>query len=285
MSSQLKYDFSITRAALRGVFDIEGSTREVRNYFGMGNRTATSNSDDFFEADRAFIGANLGVAPTLPDGWSFSVGPVFRFSTPVDEEATFLAIERPYGFDDFSQAGLVGGLTWDSRDEPALASRGGLLEIEGRYYPSILDVAEPYVGIRGSASINLGLGGPVLSLKARAEKVWGTYPYFDGARIGGGSSLRGFTSDRFVGDASILTSAQLRLPVTDFYILLPGTLGIHGLVDAGRVYLEGETSDKWHVAAGGGIWISVFEPKYTLGLTVARGEDRTKFYLSMGAGF
>ena len=179
----------------------------------------------------------------------------------------------------------MGGLTWDSRDEPALPARGGLLALEGRYYPAIMDVSEPYGGVRGSASINIRLGGPVLSLKARAEKVWGTYPYFDGTRLGGATSLRGFTLDRFVGDASILTSAQLRLPVTDFFVLLPGTLGIHGLIDAGRVYLEGEETDKWHVAVGGGVWLSVFEPKYTLGLTVAQSEDRVGFYLSMGAGY
>ena len=287
MSGQLKYDFSIRRAGLRGILDIEGSTREVRRYFGTGNRTESSDEDEFFRADRAFIGVNLGIEPSLPEGWSFSVAPVFRFSTPVDEEVTFIEAERPrpYGFDDFSQAGLVGGLTWDSRDEPALPSRGGLLELEGRYYPSILDVDEPYGGIRGSASINIKLGRPVLSLKARAEKVWGAYPYFDGARLGGASSLRGFSSDRFVGDASILTSAQLRLPVTDFFVLIPGTLGIHGLVDAGRVYLEGETTDKWHVAPGGGLWISVFEPKYTLGLTVAQSDDGTGFYLSLGSGY
>ena len=148
VSGQLEYDFSIRRAALRGIFDIEGSTREVRRYFGVGNLTESSDADEFFRADRAYIGANLGIEPTLPEGWWFSVAPVFRFSTPVDEEATFLAAERPrpYGFDDFSQAGLVGGLTWDSRDEPAFPTRGGLLEIEGRYYPSILDVDEPYGG-------------------------------------------------------------------------------------------------------------------------------------------
>ena len=102
VSGQLKYDSSIRRGWLRGILDIEGSTREVRRYFGMGNRTEMFDDDDFFRADRAFIGANLEIEPSLPEGWSFSVAPVFRFSTPVDEEGT-LAAEGPlYGFDNFS---------------------------------------------------------------------------------------------------------------------------------------------------------------------------------------
>ena len=69
VGGQLKYDFSIRRAGLRGILDIEGSTREVRRYFGTGNRTEKSDEDEFFRADRAFIGVNLGIEPTLPEGW------------------------------------------------------------------------------------------------------------------------------------------------------------------------------------------------------------------------
>jgi hypothetical protein len=40
--------------------------------------------------------------------------------------------------------------------------------------------------------------------------------------------------------------------------LYNGKLGIFGLYDIGRVWLKGETSDKWHSGYGGGIIISPF---------------------------
>jgi len=62
-------------------------------------------------------------------------------------------------------------------------------------------------------------------------------------------------------------------------------VGIFGLGDVGRVFLAGESSDKWHGAAGGGIWIAYLDRAYTFSLALASGEERTGLYAQAGFGF
>jgi hypothetical protein len=51
------------------------------------------------------------------------------------------------------------------------------------------------------------------------------------------------------------------------------------------VFLEGESSDKWHSAFGGGLWLAYLDPANTISAAVAAGEERTGFYLQAGFGF
>ena len=65
----------------------------------------------------------------------------------------------------------------------------------------------------------------------------------------------------------------------------PADFGVFGLGDVGRVYLDGESSDKWHAAAGGGIWASFLDRANTVSLAVASSSVRTALYFSVGFGF
>ncbi|HJU64100.1 MAG TPA: hypothetical protein VJ596_00425, partial [Gemmatimonadaceae bacterium] len=66
------------------------------------------------------------------------------------------------------------------------------------------------------------------------------------------------------------------------FLVLPGELGVFGLVDAGRVYAEGERSNEWHTGIGGGIWVAPLERKHTVSLAVVHSEERTGVYLRSG---
>jgi len=54
------------------------------------------------------------------------------------------------------------------------------------------------------------------------------------------------------------------------------------IADGGRVYLEGESSDKWHRGFGGGIWLAWLGRPNTLSAAVARSPGRTGFYIRAG---
>ncbi|MND09110.1 hypothetical protein D3C83_322010 [compost metagenome] len=58
-----------------------------------------------------------------------------------------------------------------------------------------------------------------------------------------------------------------------------------GLADAGRVYLEGESSDKWHAGFGGGIWFAWLGGAKVASLAVARGSERTTLSVRVGTAF
>jgi hypothetical protein len=55
-------------------------------------------------------------------------------------------------------------------------------------------------------------------------------------------------------------SAELRVPVAQFPLVLPLDVGLLGFTDAGRVYVDGESPGGWHTARGGGFWVGVIHP-------------------------
>jgi len=61
---------------------------------------------------------------------------------------------------------------------------------------------------------------PTLALRVAGKKVWGTYPFYEAAYIGGATTVRGFVEHRFAGDAALYGNAELRLSVAKFYLLV-----------------------------------------------------------------
>ncbi len=97
--------------------------------------------------------------------------------------------------------------------------------------------------------------------------------------------------NRFAGDAAAYGNAELRLDVAPIFLVLPGRFGIFGIGDIGRVWLEGQSSDWWHPAVGGGIWMSFMTEAYTASIGVTRSEvgtslrQRTGVYAQAGFAF
>jgi hemolysin activation/secretion protein len=117
------------------------------------------------------------------------------------------------------------------------------------------------------------------------KRALGAYPFHEAAFLGGAESLRGFSSQRFAGDASALGTAELRLFLGRYFLVLPGEYGVFALADAGRVWLEGERSRRWHAAYGGGLWFAYLRRDHTVTVAAARSDEKTGLYLSMGFSF
>ena len=104
----------------------------------------------------------------------------------------------------------------------------------------------------------------------------GKTPFFEAADLGGRESFRGLTTRRFTGDAAVYGNVEVRLP-------LAGSWGVVGLADIGRVYLEGEESNRWHLGVGGGIWLS--SSGHLVTATLASGGEPIRFYVHTGFHF
>ena len=123
---------------------------------------------------------------------------------------------------------------------------------------------------------------PTLALRVGGDKLWGDYPFYEAAFVGGASTVRGWREQRFGGDASAYGNAELRFFLTRFFFPLPGDLGAFGLADGGRVFRTGEQSDVWHSALGGGLWASFLGRTNTLSVSYARGREGGGFYFRSG---
>src|SRR6266581_2742595 len=122
-----------------------------------------------------------------------------------------------------------------------------------------------------------------VALRAGGAHVSGTVPFHEVVYIGGETTVRGYPEQRFAGTSGAYANAELRLLVAQPSI---GDLGIFGLADAGRVWIAGESSDRWHAAAGGGVWFAwQHRRSNTVTIAVARSPERTAVYVRAGFMF
>lgn len=289
-------DFRFENSETRAGLTARASGIEILRFYGFGNETAAAGPDDFYKVKQQQLLLAPSFSFLLAPSLRFSVGPVLKYATTNRDEARFVnAVEpRLYGTEDFGQVGGQGVLHLDTRDRKAAASRGAFVEAVGTYYPEVWGLKKAFGEVHGDASAYLTAGGylqPTLALRAGGKRVFGTYPFHEAAFIGGGTlsggdaTVRGLRAQRYAGDASLYGNAELRFFLTKFFLVLPGEMGLFGLADGGRVYLEDETSDKWHTAYGGGLWFAYLNRSYTVTISVARSEQRTGLYVRAGFVF
>ena len=237
------------------------SQLEVIQFRGFGN-DIPEDDDEFFDVRQKQWSFRPALGYSFAKGSDISLGPVVRYTTTDSTRSGFLALTEPYGFDTFGQVGAQLALLFDSRIEPDSSKPRFIVELTGSAYPATWDVAEAYEAIEGVAVGYVTIPfatKPVIALRGGGKKLYGDFPYFDAAFLGGGSSFRTEHRQRFAGDASVFGSAELRVPLFSFPFVFPMNVGVLGFYDAGRVYLDGESPGGWHTAAGGGVWIGAVD--------------------------
>ena len=290
-SYRLDYRGDYHRENSRTSFDLllRASGIDVISFHGFGNETPAPGSNTFYRITQDAFAAAPAVSFALTGQTTLQVGPFLRYSSTDNRPNRFLATLGPvYGAGKFGELGGGLDLRFDSRDRTNAPTRGAALEIGGKIFPAIWDVDSVFGEVHGEATTYLGFSAPldpVLAFRVGGKKLWGRYPFFESAFIGGASTVRLGRVNRYAGDASAYGSAELRLALARITLVLPARLGIFGLADVGRVFLAGESSDRWHGAAGGGVSLAYLDRAYTFSLAVASGEERTALYLQAGYGF
>jgi outer membrane protein assembly factor BamA len=188
---------------------------------------------------------------------------VARYSKTKDNAGRFIAPLRDtlLGGRDFGQLGGRLRIDLDTRDRPVYPRHGFRLGVAGEVEPGIWDVPRTYgsgeVTAEAFASAASLPGKPTLAVRGGSRRVWGDYPFFESAFLGGASTLPGYHTNRFAGDASVYGGAELRLTVGHTSLAIPAVWGVYGNVGAGRVYLDGNSPGGWHSGGGGGVWLAL----------------------------
>jgi len=281
-------------------FHTDYSGLEVLRFTGFGNETEVGEIGEFFDVDHR----KFEFAPGLEWTWSYEgreeaeifrpafrlgIGPVVKYSdTPAEDNTEHLIgmlDPAPIGLGSFGQ---FGGRLWfeiDQRNSAAYPTSGFRLKTEASVYPAIWDAEEAFGEVHGTLSVYLTPGSsrraPTLALRVGGKNVFGSeFPFFEAAFLGGSANLRGYYSQRYAGDAAAFGTAEIRLPLAQFQMVLPAEFGVTGAADVGRVFFDGdpEGADDWHSAFGGGIWFSFLNRAQTLSFNVMQGDDLTGFY-------
>ena len=103
--------------------------------------------------------------------------------------------------------------------------------------------------------------------------------------LGGKNSLRGYDRERFAGNSLIFFQSELRNYLFNFDLIIPFNFGISFSAETGRVFIEGDMSQKWHPAYGFGIFATSFEDTAGFSFTTIFSEESTQFYLRTKMGF
>jgi hypothetical protein len=99
------------------------------------------------------------------------------------------------------------------------------------------------------------------------------------------NNLRGFHSIRFTGKTMLYHNVELRVKLFDFNsYLFPGSIGIIGFNDVGRVWVPGESSNKWHDGYGGGLYIIPAE-LVLIQAVIGHSIEGTQPYITFGFRF
>ena len=272
-------------------FDLlaRASGLDVVRFHGFGNETVATGPAEFFRVNQIDYLLAPSIAFPLARHFDLSAGPRLHYSRTDFDQNRFVTLTRPYGSGNFASMSVGADLSFDTRNRSNAATHGVLMTGGGSYSPKALDLVSDFGEVHGVASTYFTADSfplqPTLALRAGGKKIWGAFPFQESAFLGGVSTVRLGRENRYAGDAVVYAGAELRLFLTKFFLLLPGDFGIFGLGDVGRVYSEGESSDRWHGAAGGGVWFAFLGRANTLSMAVARGEERTGFYLRAGFGF
>ena len=275
-------DRRIESSQLHYLLDAEMSQLEIVEFRGFGN-TVEDSDDAFFDVSQTQWMFRPAVGFAISREGDLSLGPIFKYVTTDSVPDTFIAEEVPLGFPRFGQAGLQLRAQEDTRDSES--TRGFTLLATASYYPALLDVSEPFGEVSALATTYLTipiLTRPTIALRGGAKRVFGDAPYFESAFVGGRRSLRTMHRQRFAGDAALHGTTELRLPIARFNWFLPWNIGAIGFMEAGRVYVDGESPGTWHSAQGVGGWIGLLSPKYSIQILHTNRPERR---LIIGTGF
>ena len=283
---------------------------DIINFYGFGNESTFDKS--LYDEDDFEIRQQLTwIRPTL----LFPANSDSQFRAGL--EATFVDLEvdpgsrleamSPYGIDEDFTGSFIAGFRYDSRDcgrkvllsptkqlgrfardrNPCgtAAMSGTVLDVEGAYYPKFFGNSNAFGKVRAEGTAYLPLPSlpySRLALRAGGEKIWGDFPFYEAAYLGGSKSLRGYDKQRFAGDASLYANSEIRLYLGTFNFLVPVMFGPLAFVETGRVFYNGENSGKWHTGYGGGLWFGFIEPRYALSVAVGRGVDSARLTDDIG---
>lgn len=256
----------------------------VNNFFGLGNETDYDKDIEltYYRTRYQSYLAN----PAL----SFQVGSKAHFI--VGARAWNVEIEENAGrfVTDFGNNGLnpdiieghrtyIGsnlGFHFDTRDNQVFAKRGVTFNTQLIYDNGVSGNARN--SARWTSDLTFrwildGLGRTSMATRVGYSKSFGDFEFYQASYLDGFNTLRGYRRYRFAGESSFYHQLDLRVDLFEWRnYFLPARVGLLLFNDIGRVWVEGEDSNKLHHGFGGGVYLTPFG-QFAVNILVAKSEE------------
>lgn len=265
MFANIKDDWNLH---VGGQFTSENFTN---NFFGLGNETENRDDDldlDYNRVKTSIYMAKAGILKKGNFGSDYGFRTVFEAIEIDPTENRFITEFAPTTESEFYDRRIFGAIeaefNYESFDTKLNPTRGMTFLLNLGVKTEFEDTKNTY----GYINSNLGFHNAishdrklVLKTDVRTQfRIGDDLIFYQAANIGGRNGLRGYRTERFTGRNSLVGSTDLRYSFNQFKTsTLPLQIGIFGGFDIGRVWIEDDSSDKWHNDYGGGFWITAAE--------------------------
>lgn len=272
----------------------------VNNFFGIGNETvflqdqAIGPEDDdpidFYRVRVKKLEVDLGFTKKLGPKGRFFVGAGYRSVRVEETPNRFISQELlpNQNFERRAFGKLRTGLAVDSRDSKVLPQRGTVASLQIERFEAYDQISTSFTRFSAEWAFFFAARLPsrlVIGNRVGMEHNSSPVTFINANTLGGRSNLRGFRRTRFHGETSFYHNLDLRLKLFSFRsYIFPGQFGILAFHDAGRVWVAGEESDKFHTGKGFGIWISPLNTA-VVSLNYGFGEDENQLTFNLGFFF
>lgn len=266
-------------------------------FFGIGNNTQFVNAGDkdahYYRNVYNYLNADVRLKHTYGN-WIATAGVAGQYYNG-DKDGNVGRYLNDYKaahpaenvFAGQGNVGLVAGFSFDTRDKGSITPhRGVYWNTNFTAMKALNPNARDYGQVQSEFSFLLNPDRDsvlVFANRIGGGTTLGNASFYQQLKLGGSQNLRGYYTWRFTGKTMLYNNFEVRLKLADFAsYLLPGTLGIIGFDDVGRVWIPGEQSNTWHNGVGGGFY---FEPAQLISVQGVVGFSKEGVYPYVSAGF
>jgi hypothetical protein len=297
-----KYDGEFNKAFGNSDLLLHADVRapiNVTNFFGLGNNT-TFNKDlgiNYYRARYNVTNASVLFRRQLQSWMRITGGPSFQmFKLPQEEnKGRFVNDLAVNGLDPANLykvktfVGAEANLDINSKNSQVVPTRGFVLDASVRKLYGITGNTNDLLQVHADMSIFASFVTQpkyVIATRFGYYRNFGSFEFQQANYLSGTENLRGYRKNRFAGRTMFFNNSELRIKLSDFNTyLFPGSIGILLFNDVGRVWVDNESSNKWHDGYGGGIWISPIQRFVVTVIAAHSEEEKILPYVTFGFQF
>jgi hypothetical protein len=269
------------------------------NFFGLGNETPLNkqprNYRRFYRTRYDTYQFDPALRWTVGNNSTISAGPSLQLYRMDQSDNIGRLISNPSligSYDSLTVSkpkthlGFTINFNSNQRNAGILPTKGYYINVTLQGYNGLNDYSKSFLQIRPEFTFYQKLnsnGTIVLSDRVGGGVSFGKPAFYQSMFLGGQGNLLGYLQNRFAGKHMLFNNLQGRVKLFNIAsYILPGQLGLSGFYDTGRVWAEGEDSNKWHQGVGGGVY---FAPAGLTILQVMAGHSDEGWYPYISLNF
>ncbi|MGK0366130.1 MAG: hypothetical protein ACI85O_003201 [Saprospiraceae bacterium] len=256
-----------------------------RFYYGLSNEPKLDEEEfetGYYRNETTVLGGKIGLRRRFWKKSQVLVSSKYEYLSVEEDPERELdpSIYRDLNPEGLGKSNFLGAdidVNIDLRDDTNFPTRGAQFKMKSYSFFNMRGESEfgGRTNIEALFYYTVGVKTPLtLGLRFGQMTSYGQVPFYYKSYLGQQSNLRGFRRNRYGGDSATYINTDLRLHLgTVWTRVLPLRFGLYGLFDSGRVYVEGESSDKWHYSFGGGAYLIPYADSFNLNFFLAQPDE------------